>query len=430
VQIAFGNTATPTATFTPTPTATQTPTSTPTLTPTPTSTPTPTPTRTPTLTPTPLPTPSNATFKFDNGVPQDERELIQSSIGLAQKYLGLTSNVPVYAYADLDALMGESNRYYKRSADSEASKDTRRRLQDRIWAAYHSAGVIWIWVSDFWKSKSLEFRQKSIAHEYFHVMQTYLSTKTSANDQAPRWLIEGSAELAAYRVLGNAKLTDLERIHKDKANATRGILNPLSSMETLKGAEAEDTETPYTVGYLAVEFLTSRYGEDAVFKKYWQARATAPTWQAAFQTAFGVIPDEFYKKFEEYRRTQFPPYCGTIGNAPDPASVPFAVQFDRRLAPGELTFASMPWTTAPNIPYTFCVNGLLLSSLSDKSKAYKFPAEYGGWASCGGNCIAVYMRPSTRSGTYTFAIEAPDGRRAEATFQHGVTIAPTPTLAR
>ncbi|MBI3740632.1 MAG: hypothetical protein HY257_02605, partial [Chloroflexi bacterium] len=77
VQIAFGPSSTPTETSTPLPTATftLTPTETPTETPRSTATPSRTPTRTPTRTP--LPPAPNVIYKFGDGVPADERQIIQ-----------------------------------------------------------------------------------------------------------------------------------------------------------------------------------------------------------------------------------------------------------------------------------------------------------------------------------------------------------------
>jgi hypothetical protein len=367
-----------------------------------------------------LPTSSSIAFKFDDGVAQDQREAFQKGFALAYQYFGDVGPLSAFAYANLDALMDEANRYYKRSADSAASQDVKRRLLNGEIVAYAETDAMWFWVKDFWKSSSLSYRWAIMAHEYFHIVQKYWSKK-NFDGQSPHWLSEGSAEYLGFGVAANAGLVDRNQLRKEKIERTRGILNPLSTMETRQGAEAEDTETKYSVGYLAAEFLATNYGESALLKTYWQARATANTWQDAFQTAFGISPSEYYQKFEEYRRTQFPPYCGAVGET----NAPFSVKSDRQFPPGALSFQYLAYTqwSPGTTGYTFCVKGYPLATMSwsQASQILKYPKEYAKLDSCGGSCWILYMNPSAPAGTYTFAAELPDGRRAEAQFQHGAS---------
>lgn len=108
IQIAFLNTATPTATSTPIPTATPTFSPTPTQTFTPTASPTPSPS--PTLTPRPTTTSTpNVTFKFDDGVPADERKIIQDGIAMAYQFFGNPGPLTVVVTENLDNLMNDMN---------------------------------------------------------------------------------------------------------------------------------------------------------------------------------------------------------------------------------------------------------------------------------------------------------------------------------
>ena len=415
LRITFGPTVTPTFTATPTPTNT----------PTPTATHSPTATRTPTLTPSPTPTflltPIGVNFKFDDGVSQSERDIIYNGIALARQSFGDVGPVTVFAYANLETLVPEEAHYYGQSVAGESSKDFRRRFESYTWGAAAGSGAIWVWISDRWKVRPRELKTKALIHEYFHLVQNSRSARVLGN-VGPTWLIEGSADFESYRVISDLGQANLDEVRSDKIIQIRGLLNSLSSMELLKTAESEDPSAPYALGYLAVEMLVSDYGGESSLLQFWDDQRKGVQWDTAFLSAFGIPLNVFYGKFEEYRRTKFPPYCGTVqtslSNAtPTPTSL--TLRFDRQHPPGALTYSGDPYGASPNIPYTFCVSGFALSSLTEDQEraAYKVPTGAIAWRSCGGNCIILYMRPAAPSGTYTFAIELPDGRRAETSFQ-------------
>jgi len=77
-------------------------------------------------------------------------------------------------------------------------------------------------------------------------------------------------------------------------------------------------------------------------------------------------------------------------------------------------------TATPTLCYVFCAQGIQFGLLTDDAsyRVTKLPTGGVGWSSCGGNCIVVYLQPSTPAGNYAFALEFPDGRRAQAAFDH------------
>lgn len=402
-------TATPTATYTPT--STSTPTATRTLTPT--SIPTRLPTNTATLTPTPKP--AVITFNIADSVPQDQREIIQNGMTLAKSFLGDAGSVTVAADTDLNRLADQADQFYKRSATSQASKDFRQNFQDGTWIAYGGTDGVWVWISDRWKSKTVAYRNKTLVHEYVHIVQSFLSNKAVTNT-GPIWLYEGSANYVAFQAMTSTSEYSLEQMRGDAITQSRGMLSPLSSMITFSDTTAEDTEYPYTVGYLATEYLVSSDNQSGLknLRKFWQAQSDS-TWQNAFKVTFGMTVDEFYPKFEEYRRVQFPPLCGTVGVPIAQATpAPFALRLASQLPPGGMSRLDMAWANPPNIPYVFCGSGMQMNKLP--SSVYTLPSQYGGWAACGANCLTIYMRPNTKPGAYNFAITLPDGRKTETSF--------------
>ncbi len=384
----------------------------------------------PTLTP--FAAPSSVTFKYDDGVTDDQRQTIESGIGLGRLYEGDAGPVIVTAYTNFDNLANEADKYYHRPSTSRASTTFRQAFLSHIWRASSSPGTIWVWVNDMWKSLTVPMRLHTMAHEYFHEIQMHLANK-EVTATGPIWLYEGAADYAGFGAVAFANRGyTMAQIDQYKITASRGMLSPLSSMITLGDTEAEDTEYPYQVGYLAIEYLIPNRGSDglSVLKNFWQAQGKGASWQDAFKQTFGMSVDDFYPRFEQYRQTHYPPFCGAVGAPIAQATpAPFGVRFVRQLSPGDMLQLDQTWSNPPNIPYVFCVDGFSLQSLGDqKGKAFTFPKGYAGWSSCGAGCITVYMRPNDPAGTYRLALTLPDGRHADASFQHSTGVpAATPT---
>lgn len=267
---------------------------------------------------------------------------------------------------------------------------------------------------------------RTAVHEYFHAVEGYLTNTDPFNYAVAEWLYEGTADFAAYHVLAKYGYYNLDQIYKERVDRTRGITSPLNTMEVQRVAEREMINAPYYFGYIADEMLAKMAGEDAVLRKFWENYPKYPGWPLAFQATFGISVDEFYKRFEDKRRAEFPPFCGTQGVyvAPSPSD-PFTLKFVRQDPPGVLTFPGYPFTSNPPAPvaYTFCATGYNITTLTDNRSAYQFPPGYAGSISCGGNCLIVYMPQRVSAGSFTFAMELPDKRRAEAKFDHFI---PTP----
>jgi hypothetical protein len=362
------------------------------------------------------------TFKFDDGVDAVQRQIIENGMSLARSFLGDAGPVTVLAYANFDNLASDTDKAFHRTASSQGSLTFRQSFLTHIWKASGGAGTISIWVDDAWKGLSLPVRMHTMSHEYFHTIQASLSNK-ALTTTGPIWLYEGAADIAGFGAvayIGGAYT--LNQVDAYKITASRGLLSPLSSMITLADTEQEDSEYPYQLGYLAIEYLIPGSVPDrlSVLRKYWEAQGKGVSWQDAFKQTFGMSIDDFYPKFEEYRQANFPPYCGTVG-APvaQATAAPFGVRFVRQLAPGEMLALDQPWSDPPNIPYVFCVDGISLQSLGTQlDKVFTFPSGRAGWSACGAGCITIYMKPSTPAGKYNFGVTLPDGRRAQVSFQH------------
>lgn len=175
--------------------------------------------------------------------------------------------------------------------------------------------------------ESLQLLEHYIVHEYFHVLQGQLASGfTTLQDggvayfggasTGPRWLMEGLASYADYEYTPSRPgrrpfLDDRYYPYVDIANYQRewGEI----SLEEMT-AEANYRELGcsfgefyvYAMGFAASVYLLERAEEDS-YVNYWTLLGTRPTWQHAFEEAFGIGVDESYRAFKEWLPTKLPP---------------------------------------------------------------------------------------------------------------------------
>ena len=114
----------------------------------------------------------------------------------------------------------------------------------------------------------------------------------------PQWLLEGSAEYAAYRATASQGLIGMDEIRAQWASRTKLISNPLSSKETSQGFFAEPEA--YQIGPPAVDFLLGGR-PDALLVAFYEAIGRGQPWQSAFASVSGKSIETFYAEFEAYR---------------------------------------------------------------------------------------------------------------------------------
>ncbi len=110
---------------------------------------------------------------------------------------------------------------------------------------------------------------------------------------APIWLVEGEATYAQTLYSSGGRISDADRHELVRKAADTG---PLRQYFT----RGEHPGNFYPLGALAVDWLTEHAGAAAIVQ-FWRELASADTWRAAFEAAFGLTPDAFYARFEAYR---------------------------------------------------------------------------------------------------------------------------------
>ncbi|MGE0057884.1 MAG: hypothetical protein AB7P33_16640 [Dehalococcoidia bacterium] len=136
---------------------------------------------------------------------------------------------------------------------------------------------------------------RATAHEYVHVW-----TAEVANDFAPAtssaygpgWLVEGVAEFLSMRMVLEAGLAPREETEMFSNTLLRLSNATLEELEPLPLPNPED----YATAELAVSrLMTSR--PLSALQTFYTLLGRRTAWPAAFATAFGVAPHEFYRQF-------------------------------------------------------------------------------------------------------------------------------------
>lgn len=141
-----------------------------------------------------------------------------------------------------------------------------------------------------------------IAHELTHQWQMQLSQGgqgTSLYERAGCWLTEGHAVYTGYGVTAGQIPGYYERMYAsgvEKVKAANGSLPSLSDLNTPCSQDMQP-QGPYQKGFLAIDALTRRYGDETV-AQFWQNLSTAPK-EVAFQNTFGMSMTDFEQQFEE-----------------------------------------------------------------------------------------------------------------------------------
>ena len=137
------------------------------------------------------------------------------------------------------------------------------------------------------------------AHELMHFWQKDIGNPRDA--VGPVWLLEGAAELLGYEAIAAAGLASEE---ETRDYALRRVGSDTPSLQSMERRPSDPAEFSYPLSFLASEFLIADRGPTAL-RDYWRGLARGREWETAFGDAFGVVPEEFYLRFEAYRDRGF-----------------------------------------------------------------------------------------------------------------------------
>ena len=217
-----------------------------------------------------------AGFSFQDGVTTEDQDYIRQGIRIARGYL--SANLAVEVPEPVTVRVRVSN---------PGCNATAQVLDRQIIIC--TSHPVWTQTESF-------RRIKIVVHEYFHLLQVEVDWK------GPTWLLEGSAEFVAYKAIIDNSLISYDQARSFHVlQATHGHLPPpLPSLESPEAFYSAPGAI-WSLGFLAVEFLTSERGVGSL-RTYWESTAQGDSWQAAFRAAFGTSIDSFYQAFEHMFR--------------------------------------------------------------------------------------------------------------------------------
>lgn len=161
---------------------------------------------------------------------------------------------------------------------------------------------------DWFGSGRLAQRTFAMAHEYFHMLQYERAVGSLAGccsgintlkTVGPQWLVEGSAEYVAFRLLGDSKRMNFKREIAWHTQKAAEVTSSLEAMQTQEGFYAEPKAS--SAGMIAAHLLAESAGLAALGQFYTELGARKD-WVAAFEAAFGMTPEAFSERYEAHIR--------------------------------------------------------------------------------------------------------------------------------
>jgi hypothetical protein len=148
-------------------------------------------------------------------------------------------------------------------------------------------------------------RAFALTHEYFHIVQFERIGQTlegcctgerTLETVGPQWLVEGSAEYMAFRLLADSGRMDFKREIAWHTQKAAEVASTLEQMETREGFYAEQRAS--SSGMIASHLLAERAGLASLAQFYTEMGRTKD-WKVAFEAAFGITPADFYKEYAD-----------------------------------------------------------------------------------------------------------------------------------
>jgi hypothetical protein len=228
------------------------------------------------------------TFNLAAGTTAADQQLIRDAVLQAQTYFVAALGQNFQAAARIS------------SAIADPGCDTRTGN-----LAFSAKGAVTVCVGQTsWTRSAVVQRQRAVIHELFHALQYEMEWLGNAATAGPDWIIEGSAELMAYRAIDAKGLLTLATARgcqvKQLADftASDGPLPQLLQLESHQAFVA--TLGPVVAhSFLGVDQLTAGAGI-ASLRTYAQALAAGNAWPVAFQKAFNTQTNVFYNQFPTY----------------------------------------------------------------------------------------------------------------------------------
>ncbi len=116
----------------------------------------------------------------------------------------------------------------------------------------------------------------------------------------PHWLQLATRGYAVSAYQDAVGIETLDAARRVRSRLARGMAEPLSSLAAPPELGASLDEAAEALSFLAGDWLVARAGEPSIFE-YYRLLESSDSWEQAFEAAFGITINDFYREFEEYR---------------------------------------------------------------------------------------------------------------------------------
>ncbi len=265
--------------------------------------------------PPPPPTPSppspppatpgaDATYAFGPEVTATEQAAVRDAFDLAARYFrsALGRELPqvrVWAHTDAEAMVAT----YAQTRPN-TSLDEARALWIGRGLVAHADFDRRIYIGPLWFANPNG--KKIVAKEAFMVILQGAAGDSALNSglddipqAGPRWLSEGTGELAGHLAVASAGLLDMSAARKRWADAAAASATSLNALAVLRGQY--ETAKAFDIFAIAADRLVGEAGV-AKLLTYFDAIGRGIAWPEAFSATFGKSADAYYAEFEANRR--------------------------------------------------------------------------------------------------------------------------------
>ncbi|MCA9858934.1 MAG: hypothetical protein KC438_04390 [Thermomicrobiales bacterium] len=189
--------------------------------------------------------------------------------------------------------------------------------------------------SRVWQQMAPIERVETMVHEFFHIYQNAMTDGSTA--VVPLWFTEGAAEAVGFMATAQIGVTDQTEFYESTAYSlyVKPVTTGLAELHASDSMGAGE----YPLVYLAMQYLLGTRGMSiSSLGDFYVELQKGASFDAAFETVFGITPDAFAAEFDAWR-----PNMQQVNQLPDDLW-----PVEPSAQPSQLTISSAPQQVVPN----------------------------------------------------------------------------------
>ena len=149
-----------------------------------------------------------------------------------------------------------------------------------------------------WAARSSIGRAKTVAHEFFHVLQG----EGGWTFQPLQWLFEGAAEYAGYAIVVDQGLTTYQAVRACEIDIyyVGGGANATPPLNDISFLLSSSINSRYAVAWLGIDHLVGGINSIGALRGMWERSGSM---EERFTSAFGRSSQAFSAEFQNHRLT-------------------------------------------------------------------------------------------------------------------------------